>query len=152
MTAVVEMASNMLVAYFGYPSSLPPVPWDATIGSMAAATGLPLDQFKYTFALLSGIPIGFAFQALTKDPWSLTEPERKGMILFRHMLCAAVGFSLILLVFGWETFHTLFSSTVAFILMRILPRSQVHIFVSIWAMSYMSCAHFYRMIVDYGAP
>lgn len=117
---------------------------------MAASTGLPTDQFKYTVALLSGIPIGFLFKLVTKDPWTVKDPQKPTAILIRHCVCAAVGLSLVLLVFGWETFHTLFSSTVAFILMWVVPRHQVHIIVSVWAMGYMSAAHIYRMIVDYG--
>eukprot|EP00961_Rhodomonas_salina_P105717 1423182-Rhodomonas_salina.1 len=70
MTAVVEMASNALVGFFSYPQKLPPPIWEPTIVNMAASTGLPTDQFKYTVALLSGIPIGFLFKLVTKDPWT----------------------------------------------------------------------------------
>jgi len=150
MAEAMKMASDMIVDYYSFPSKIGSMPWEEMIQGVARSSGLPPDQFKYTVALLSGIPIGMLFRVITSDPWPMKEEAKARAIAFRHCMCAAVGFFLIVLVFGWEIFHTFFSSTVAFILMRIVPRSQVHIWVSIWAMGYMSGAHAYRMLVDYG--
>ena len=125
-------------------------PWEAAVTGFSRSVGLPADQIKYVSALLAGIPIGFVFRAITSDPHNKEGAAKSAAIKFRHQLCATIGILMVLFAFGWEIFHSLFSSTVSFMLLRLAPRKHVHIIVTLWAMSYMSCAHIYRMIVDYG--
>ncbi|EKX44327.1 hypothetical protein GUITHDRAFT_109777 [Guillardia theta CCMP2712] len=125
-------------------------PWDDFLKQAAQTCGLPLDQFKYTTALLLGIPLGYFLRYSTKDPWRCSDAEKASAISTRHMLCAIIGLMEVVYVFGWETFHSFFSTTVAYILLQVAPRDKVHLWVTAWAMGYMSCAHIYRMIVDFG--
>uniref|UniRef100_A0A7S0VR22 Uncharacterized protein n=1 Tax=Hemiselmis tepida TaxID=464990 RepID=A0A7S0VR22_9CRYP len=135
-----------------YVEALPPMPWEGAIQGLADQTGFATDQLRYTSSLLVAIPVGFLFRALTMDPYTRkTDAERAAAITGRHTLSMLIGLSFMLFAFGYEIAHALFSSTVAFLLMKAVPGKNVHIWVSIWAMGYMSVSHIYRQIVAYGS-
>lgn len=96
--------------------------------------------------------MGFVFKAVTADPFGCkSEADKKAAIASRHTLACTIGLLFMLFVFGWDIGHALFSGTVSFIIMQVVPKKTVHIWVTIWAMGYMSCSHIYRQIVAYGS-
>jgi len=131
---------------------LPAMPWDSAVQSLADQTGFASDQIRYTGSLLVAIPIGFLYRAVTTDPFTCkTEADRARAIALRHTLACAVGLCFMLFAFGYEIAHALFSSTVAWVIMKTVPGKNVHIWITIWAMGYMSLSHIYRQIVAYGS-
>ena len=105
----------------------------------------------YTISLLVAIPLGFVFKAVTSDPYKCkTDAAKAAAVANRHSLAGIIGVLFMVFVFGWDIGHALFSGTVSFVLMHIVPTKTVHIWVTVWAMGYMSCSHIYRQIVAYG--
>ncbi len=126
------------------------MPWEPAIQQLADTTGFTPDNLRYTSALLVAIPVGFLFRATTRDPYVLQGAQKEAAIQRRHIMCAVIGFMFMTFCFGYEIFHSIFSSAVTFILMRTVPAKYVHIVITLWAMGYMSCSHLYRQIVAYG--
>lgn len=52
-------------------------------------------------------------------------------------------------VFGHHMIHSLLTTTVVYLMLTLLPRSIARHAVLVFAFAYISCAHIYRMYVDY---
>jgi hypothetical protein len=130
-------------------STLPPLPWESTMASLSSSVGLPVDQLKFTLCMLLALPVGYVFKAVTRDPYTCSSEQKPSAIAARHAVCMTIGVSFMIFLFGYDAIHSILSSAVGFLIMRLIPTKNVHIWMTVWAMSYLTCSHTYRMFVAY---
>ena len=131
-------------------AALPPLPWDSAIASLSSTVGLPVDQLKFTLCMVSAIPVGYLFKLVTRDPFACpSEKEKQNAIALRHTLCMIIGVSFMTFLFGYDVIHSVVSSALGFLILSFIPIKNVHIWMTTWAMLYLSCCHISRMIVAY---
>ena len=139
-----------LVTLRGMASYLPLLPWESPMASLSAGVGLPVDQLKFTICMILALPVAFIFKLVTRDPFQCTDEKEKGRaIAFRHTLCMIIGVSFMTFLFGYDAVHSVISSAVGFLILQLIPTKNVHIWMTGWAMVYLSCCHISRMIVAY---
>ena len=68
---------------------------------------------------------------------------------FKHFLSMSAGLVLLRYVYGIDYMHGVISTAVTYLICLVAPRNQVHIYVFIWAMGYMTFSHLYRMTFFY---
>ena len=120
------------------------------MASLSAGVGLPVDQLKFTICMILALPVAFIFKLVTRDPFQCTDEKEKGRaIAFRHTLCMIIGVSFMTFLFGYDAVHSVISSAVGFLILQLIPTKNVHIWMTAWAMVYLSCCHISRMIVAY---
>ena len=72
-------------------------------------------------------------------------------VTLRHVVSISIGLLFGLVCFGWVQMAVLFSVTGAcYAMLLLVPTKVVHIYTIVFAMTSMSAAHIYRMMVDYG--
>jgi lysophospholipid acyltransferase len=102
--------------------------------------GIPLDQLKFLICQLSVIPLGVL---VTMTPPSWTDA--------RHWICIVISiFLMTVSINEWCFLHSLFTSSVAYVMVWLLPRESSPLCVFVFAMGYMSVSHIYRMWTDWG--
>lgn len=69
----------------------------------------------------------------------------------RDLYCGITGFGMVLLCFGLSAIHLLILSSSCYLLMCIISPKHSHIVIFIYALSYLSGFHIYRMLIDYGS-
>eukprot|EP01130_Rhizamoeba_saxonica_P001503 TRINITY_DN11356_c0_g1_i1.p1 TRINITY_DN11356_c0_g1~~TRINITY_DN11356_c0_g1_i1.p1 ORF type:complete len:478 (-),score=103.96 TRINITY_DN11356_c0_g1_i1:24-1457(-) len=104
---------------------------------ISADIGVPVDQLKVLIWLLASYPLGYFHRFIP------------GKFL-RHAYILVFGLFCVLAVCGiWALVHTLFVSTVAYLLMKYLPRKLVPKSLFFLMFGYLSTYHIYRMLTDY---
>lgn len=100
--------------------------------------GIPDDQAKYLFCLVLAYPLSFLYSLLPNYP------------KLKHVTGIVLGVWFGWFIMRWEILHSLFSSSVVYLLMRFGPKGYVHKIAVAFAILYMSVGHIHRMWVDYG--
>jgi hypothetical protein len=67
----------------------------------------------------------------------------------KHLYSMTVGILLMQWIFGSDWIHSFISSLVTYILCLIFPRKYLGVGVFIWAMTFMTFCHIYRMYISY---
>lgn len=110
---------------------------DDSILRLSQVVGFPVDQLKFLICLLLGYPAGFAFR-------KLQQPASK------HLFSIILSIVLSTFSLGPSAFlHTIFSSTITYLIMKFLPHGMAHKVNLVFVLLYMSLSHIYRMYVDY---
>jgi len=111
---------------------------EATVATWASGSGLPLDQFKYILGLILQIPLGFAFKALPNSP------------TLKHLVSIFASIALSTFTLGkWSWVHSFISSTVTYLIIRVIPHGTAHKVAFVWVLGYLSAGHIYRQYTDY---
>jgi hypothetical protein len=121
-------------------------PLNVWFDNAALSAGRPPDQLKYIASLLACYPLAILFRLLPRQH-----------VVLQHLYSIVISWFLTTLCLGsFAIFHSLFSSLVTYLILATLPRSVSHkVLVRlpqvnfVWVFGYMSCAHIYRMYVDY---
>lgn len=103
---------------------------------IAEATGMQLTVIKYTLGLFLVYPLA---GLLRKLPSTQT----------KHIMSFVGGLVLMQWIYGADWIHSFITSFVTYLLCLVVPKKYVHIVVFMWAMSYMTLSHIYRMYVSY---
>jgi len=109
---------------------------------LAETIGLPVDQCNFLFCQLLALALTYPFR-------HLLHPARAGAAA-RHAISTGVGLFLAYFCFGYQVIHLFLLSTVSYACMRFLAPSVSQRIVLVFALSYLSVVHVYRMYYDYG--
>jgi len=112
------------------------------LAPLAAKVGLPVDQFNFLACQLLALLLSYPFR-------KLLHPALVGPAV-RHLFSVVVGLSLAYFCFGYQVIHLFLLSSVAYACMRLLAPSVSQRVVLVFALSYLSVVHIYRMYYDYG--
>ncbi|CAF0901750.1 unnamed protein product [Brachionus calyciflorus] len=104
--------------------------------------GLDIDKSKFILTQLISLIIGLVFRRFVK-----ASPENA---IKRHVIETTVGLCLGYFCFENDFFHLVLIAIIAFFLMKICPRNNIHIIVFIFTMVYLSFIHLYFQINYYG--
>ncbi len=119
------------------------------MSSLSLSFGLQVDQFKFALCMLFALPVGYMFKFVTRDPYTCRDEKKQSTIATRHAVCMIVGISFMIFLFGYDSIHSIVSSVVGFSIIRLMSTKYVQVWMTVWAMSYLSCSHIYRMRVAY---
>eukprot|EP01094_Clydonella_sp_ATCC50884_P020976 TRINITY_DN4495_c0_g1_i1.p1 TRINITY_DN4495_c0_g1~~TRINITY_DN4495_c0_g1_i1.p1 ORF type:complete len:546 (+),score=169.85 TRINITY_DN4495_c0_g1_i1:87-1640(+) len=111
---------------------------DAHMDALSATVGLPTDQVKYILCLLAAVPFGWFLRALPNVP-----ALKHFLSIFVSVLFSSFALG------GLSWVHAVASAFGAYLLMLVLPPATAAPAVMVWAMTYMSVSHIYRMWTDY---
>jgi hypothetical protein len=118
-------------------------PANSVVDKAAAAVGMSHDPatVRFVLVLLAIYPVAYAF-------------ARVRNVAFKHFASAAFGIVLAQWVFGISWFNSLFSSLVTYVILLLAQSVPAigpyrHYLVMLWMMGYMTCAHLWRLEVDY---
>lgn len=128
--------SQELYPFFQQTVVLPTFGLDAHFDNLAEVASMDVKTVKYLVGLLAVYPFCFVFSAI-KSP------------TLKHAISVFFGIWLEMFIFAHDWAHSLVSSLVALILMKVLPAKMAPRAVFIWMMAYMSLSHMYRMYSDY---
>mmetsp|Transcript_34143 Transcript_34143/g.32569 ORF Transcript_34143/g.32569 Transcript_34143/m.32569 type:complete len:522 (+) Transcript_34143:207-1772(+) len=126
------------ISYIGINSHIIKLDYfDATyVQPIADGLGQGLPLVKYTLSLFLAYPFAIVLRAL---------PNKH----IKHLFSFLGGLFLVQWVFGPEWIHSIVSSGVTYLICALAPRKYAAILVFVWAMSYMTGSHLYRMYVSY---
>lgn len=111
---------------------------DSHFDVLSGMAGLPTDQVKYITCMLLAVPFGWILRGLPNVP------------ALKHLLSIFVSVFFCVLCLGpLSWLHAFFSSLVCYLIMKVLSPSAAAPAVMVFAMTYMSVSHIYRMYTDY---
>lgn len=108
----------------------------------ADIVGLPPDQLNFLFCQLIALILTYPFR-------HFLHPAVVGATT-RHVVSTSLGLFLAYFCFGYQVVHLFFLSTVSYACMRLFAPSVSQRVVLVFALSYLSIVHVYRMYYDYG--
>eukprot|EP00007_Cunea_sp_BSH-02190019_P003717 CAMPEP_0174237496 /NCGR_PEP_ID=MMETSP0417-20130205/8402_1 /TAXON_ID=242541 /ORGANISM="Mayorella sp, Strain BSH-02190019" /LENGTH=509 /DNA_ID=CAMNT_0015316259 /DNA_START=69 /DNA_END=1594 /DNA_ORIENTATION=+ len=112
---------------------------DTVLQPVCDAAGFPMDQLRVLACLMLSTPLAFLFARLTPLP-----------PVYKHLVSIFLGLFFSFYTIGAQTIHSFVSSLVVYVLVALLNRFGIaHKLVFVFAMTYMSLSHIYRMHVDY---
>lgn len=76
-------------------------------------------------------------------------PPLRPDVIARQVLCAAVGATFCMLIFGLQSLHIFGSILITYIICAVVPRKHVGMVVLVLAYTHISACQIYRMITDY---
>lgn len=116
--------------------------WETTaVDFVKDNTGLAVDRARFIICILAAYPLGLIFSVIL-------HPKRASPTT-RHLYQLIVGLLFCFFCFKSQVLLLLGNTGMCYLLLLLCPASQVHIAVFVWAMSFMSVSHIYRMYTDY---
>lgn len=112
------------------------------LSPLADKVGLPVDQFNFLCCQLAALILTYPFR-------HLLHPAKVGASV-RHLVSTSIGLFLAYFCFGYQVVHLFFLSSVSYACMRFTHPSVSQRVVLVFALSYLSIVHVYRMYYDYG--
>eukprot|EP00163_Fabomonas_tropica_P019340 TRINITY_DN3393_c3_g1_i5.p1 TRINITY_DN3393_c3_g1~~TRINITY_DN3393_c3_g1_i5.p1 ORF type:complete len:271 (+),score=50.94 TRINITY_DN3393_c3_g1_i5:89-901(+) len=110
---------------------------EAQLGQVAAASGFPIDKLRVLVCLLLAYPMGIVHRRI---PGSTA----------KHLFSIIGGCSFAYFTVGYQIYHSFVTSLVTYFILAIAPKKIGYQIVFVFAMGWLSAAHIYRMITDYG--
>jgi len=112
------------------------------LAPISAKIGLPVDQLNFLACQLFALFLSYPFRRLL-------HPATVGPVL-RHLVSTFVGLGMAYFCFGYQVIHLFALSSVSYACMRFLTPAVSNRVVLVFALSYLSIVHVYRMYYDYG--
>ena len=112
------------------------------LAPLAGAIGLPVDQLNFLACQLTALLLSYPYRRLLHP--AIVGPE------IRHAVSTILGLLFAYFCFGYQVVHLFFLSTVSYVCMRAFAPSVSNRVVLVFALSYLSVVHLYRMYYDYG--